>query len=73
MSKNQQQSDNKKTVKDGVEGQTKVVGGAISTQCNFVKAHHKFGEIRNKRDATNTRAEGKETSQKEKLRLLSLP
>lgn len=37
MSKNQQQSDNKKKAKDGVEGQRKVVGGVISTQCNFVK------------------------------------
>lgn len=64
MSKNQQQSDNKRTAKDGVEGQRKVVGGVISTQCNFVKARHKFGEIQNERDATNSQAEGKETSQK---------
>lgn len=42
MSKNQQQSDNKKTAKDGVEGQRKVVGGVISTQCIFVKARCKF-------------------------------
>lgn len=64
MSKNQQQSDNKKTVKDGVEGQRKVVGGVISTQRNFVKARRKFGEIHYKSDATNTQAEGEETSQK---------
>lgn len=47
MGKNQRQSDNKKTAKDGVEGQRKVVGGVISTPCNFVKARRKFGEIRN--------------------------
>lgn len=64
MSKNQLQSDNKKTAKDGVEGQRKVVGGVISTRYNFVKAHRKFEEIRNKRDATNRQAEGKEMSRK---------
>lgn len=36
----------------------------ISTQCNFVKARRKFGEIRNEHEATNTQAEGKEMSQK---------
>lgn len=40
------------------------MGGVISTQWNFVKARRKFGEIRNKRDATNTQADRKETSQK---------
>lgn len=42
MSKNQLQSDNKKTAKDGVEGQRKVVGGVISTRYNFVNLE-KFG------------------------------